>query len=91
MPTTDKYVPTEELVNGPVPQFGYQLQLAGSEVEANVQTRERIKQFFKGIYGGKDDGGRALFSPQKGVDFDVIDKVGMPALLNQQVSSTDEF
>jgi len=90
MPTTDKYVPTEELVNGPVPQFGYQLQLAGPEVEANLQTRERIKQFFKGMYGGKDDSGRALFKPQNGLDFDVIDKVGMPPLLNQEVSSAVE-
>ena len=68
-----------------MPQFGYQLQLAGSEVEAKVQGRERLGQFLKGMYGGRGSNGRVLFDPQKGIDFDVLETIGQTPLLNSEV------
>ena len=85
LPHPEKYVPLEDIVKGPLPQFGYQLHLAGPKVEAGLQTEERIRQFLKGMYGGRDDSGRVIFSPENGLDFDVVDKVGMAPLLNQEV------
>lgn len=87
MPPSDQFISTSELVKGPIPQFGYQLQLAGPEVEANIKSSERIAQFLKGMYGGKSDDGKVIFSPQTGVDFDVIDNIGAPPLMNQEVST----
>lgn len=85
-PPSDQFVSTEDLVKGPVPQFGYQLQLAGPDVEANIQTKPRIAQFLKGMYGGRSKDGETMFNPPTGVDFAAIDKVGMAPLLNREVS-----
>lgn len=86
MPPSDQYMSTADLVNGPLPQFGYQLHLAGPEVEAKLNSSERIKQFMKGMYGGRTDDGKVVFSPEKGINFDVIDRIGAPPLLNNEVS-----
>jgi len=37
------YISTEMLVNGPVPQFGYQLHLASGEVEPKIKSKEGIR------------------------------------------------
>ncbi|OCK75699.1 alpha/beta-hydrolase [Lepidopterella palustris CBS 459.81] len=70
------YYSTEDLVKGPLPQFGYQLQLAGVEVEAKIQSKEKIRQFLNGMYGGKGPNGELAFDPAKGLLFENLPKLG---------------
>lgn len=84
-PSSDSFISTEAIVRGPCPQFGYQLQLAGPEVEAGVRTREQIQQFLKGMYGGRAEGGQLLFKPETGLNLSVLDTIGNTPLLNEEV------
>lgn len=79
------YVSTETLVKGPAPQFGYQLQLASGEVEPKISSREDIRQFLRGMYGGRGPNGEVVFSPQKGVLFENIPKVGPSPIISDKV------
>lgn len=87
-PPTDRFISASELADGPLPQFRYQIQLAGPEVEANIRTRDEIRQFLKGLYGGKSEHGRPCFRPESGVDFEELKTAGASPLLDGQVSST---
>lgn len=86
---TEQYVPTEVLVSGPAPQFGYQLQLGSGDqkIERVVQGEERIRKFLTGVYGGRPKSGKTFLTPENGVDLTVIedDEIGMTPLLNQEV------
>lgn len=84
IPPSDQYLSTADVVNAGLKQFGYQLQLAGPEVEANVQSRRAISQFLQGMYGGRVLSGEIMFNPETGIDFGVMEKVGAPLLLNQE-------
>ena len=86
---TDQYIPTEVLANGPLPQFGYQLQLSSKDhvVENAVQTSEQIRKFLLGMYGGKPQSKKPFMTPEKGVDLSLINEdIGMTPLLNHEVS-----
>jgi soluble epoxide hydrolase/lipid-phosphate phosphatase len=83
---TKKYISTEELVNGPVPQFGYQLHLASGEVEPRISDEKGIRQFLNGMYGGRGPKGEVMFSPSKGVLFDNLPKIGKTKLMTDRVS-----
>lgn len=86
MARRDKYMSTEDMVNGPLPQFGYQLQLASGVVEENVVSKEDIYKFINIAYGGKPSTGRPGFTPQKGLDLDAFKgEVGKSPLLNEEV------
>lgn len=85
MPVMKQYMSTEALVKGPLPQFGYQLHLAGPEVEATIQTKEQIRQFLNGIYGGRGPNGELAFDPVKGILFDNLPKLGKSKLLSDKV------
>jgi hypothetical protein len=80
-----EYHSTEDIVNGRAPQFGYQLQLASPEVESAVQTKEQLRQFLNGMYGGKGPNGEVIFSPEKGVLFENLPKVGKSKLFSDKV------
>ncbi|GAB7348715.1 hypothetical protein MBLNU459_g7453t2 [Dothideomycetes sp. NU459] len=82
-PPSDQYISTEDIVRGRFPQFGYQSQLAGPDVEAGIQTREKIRQFLKGMYGGRGQDGQIMFRPESGVELGVLDSIGNTPLLNQ--------
>jgi hypothetical protein len=79
------FISTEELVNGPAPQFGYQIHLASGEVEKRIQSRDDIRQFLKGMYGGRGPNRELIFSPQKGILFENLHKVGNSLLLTEKV------
>jgi len=67
-----------------VPQFGYQLHLASPEVEAAIQTKEQMRQFLNGMYGGKGPKGQVIFDPEKGVLFENLPKVGKSRLFTDK-------
>jgi len=87
----DEYVSVEALVNGPLPQFGYQLQFGSDDkkIENVVQGEKMIRKFLTGVYGGKPKSGRSFMSPEKGVDLELLqsDEFDMTPLLNEEVSS----
>lgn len=85
-PPSDVFYPTEVLVKGPLPQFGYQLHLAGPEVEAAIQTEADIEQFLNGMYGGKVPEGKYFLDPRKGVDLSLMGRVQKTPLLEDEVS-----
>jgi soluble epoxide hydrolase/lipid-phosphate phosphatase len=81
-----QYVSTEMLVNGPVPQFGYQLHLASGEVEPKISSPEQIRQFLNGMYGARGPSGETTFSPEKGIIFENLPKVGKTKLMSDKAS-----
>ena len=82
----ENFISTEDLVKGPLPQFAYQLHLASGDVEKSVKDEESIRQFLKGMYGGKGPDGEVVFVPEKGVLPENLSKVGDSRLLNGEVS-----
>ncbi|KAI4720615.1 hypothetical protein E4T48_03138 [Aureobasidium sp. EXF-10727] len=71
------YLSLAEMVNGPLPQFGYQLQLAGPELEANVKSYEQVKGFLKALHGGKSASGEPCFRPETGIDLEGLRTIGL--------------
>lgn len=77
-----EYVSIEQLMaTGRVRQFGYQLHLASPEVEDRIKTEEDIRKFLHGMYGARGSNGETLFSPEKGVLFENLDRIGKTRLL----------
>jgi len=81
-----QYISTEQLVQGPLPQFAYQLQLAGPDVEAALQSEEDIRIFFNAMSGGRGPNGEVGFSPERGVHLDDLKKLKRGPLLDEKVS-----
>ncbi len=82
---SEKYVPLEYIVKGPLPQFAYQLQLAGPDVEASVKSPDELKGFLNAIYGGKDANGEAAFRPETGVALEKLGSLERTVLLSEKV------
>jgi soluble epoxide hydrolase / lipid-phosphate phosphatase len=89
---TEKFVSVEELVKGPLPNFGYQLQLGSEDqqIESRVKDEKSIRKFLTAVYGGKPKSGKTFLTPENGVDVEVLEKdeIGMTPLLNQEVCFT---
>jgi soluble epoxide hydrolase / lipid-phosphate phosphatase len=92
MPVSNEYVSTEKLVQGPLPQFGYQLQLGSDDqkVERVVKDEATMRKFLTGIYGGKLSSKEQFMTPEKGVNLEALanekDVIAMTPLLNEEVS-----
>jgi len=78
------YRPLEELTKTVLPNFKYQLQLAGPNVEAGIVRKEQIKSFLRGMFGGRTPDGRGIFSVSEGVSLENLDKVGPSQMINDQ-------
>jgi soluble epoxide hydrolase / lipid-phosphate phosphatase len=78
------YRSTEDIVKV-VPHFGYQLHLASGEVEKNIQSREDIRQFLKGVHGERGPNKENLFSPTRGILFENLHKIGDSGKLDPKV------
>lgn len=85
-PAHKHYSSLEDLVKGPLPQFGYQIHLASGEVEKIVNSEETLRQFLKGIHGATGPNREAIFDPVKGVIAEHLPKVGESRILNGKVS-----
>ncbi|KAH7065902.1 Alpha/Beta hydrolase protein [Paraphoma chrysanthemicola] len=77
-----KFYSTEDLVKGPVPQFGYQLHLASGEVEKSVKDEQSIRQFLKGLHGARGPNGELLFTAENGIAVENLPKIGESRLVN---------
>jgi soluble epoxide hydrolase/lipid-phosphate phosphatase len=79
------YLSVQDLVKGAVPQFGYQLHLASGEVEERIVSKEQIRQFLSGMYGGRGPDGQLIFNTYTGVLFDNVPIVRSSPLMSQSV------
>ncbi|CAG9956587.1 unnamed protein product, partial [Clonostachys rosea f. rosea IK726] len=71
---TKEWVDMLDLVeNGTFPTMGYQLQFRDEALERNVTSLTQIRTFLNGVYGGTTLDGKGAFSPQNGVDFDILE------------------
>lgn len=87
VPPSDTFYPTEVLVAGPLPQFGYQLQFESPAIETRCKSRDDIWQLLSGLYGGGPPD-KLFITPEVGVDLSLIGKCGVSPLLSQEVYST---
>ncbi|KAK0711227.1 Alpha/Beta hydrolase protein [Lasiosphaeris hirsuta] len=67
-----------------LPNFKYQLQLAGPEVEAYVVGKERLRQFLSSLYGGRGSNREVAFTTADGVIFEILDKIGPTPLMSEE-------
>jgi soluble epoxide hydrolase/lipid-phosphate phosphatase len=56
------------------PNFKYQLQLRGPDVEAEIVGEQKIRQFLNALYGGRGPNGEVGFTSSHGCDFAVLPK-----------------
>jgi len=75
IPPSPVYLPTELVVQH-LPNFKYQLQFAGTEVEEKIVGKEKLKQLFNGMYGGTGPNREHVFDTDHGILFDNLSKVG---------------
>jgi len=66
------------------PTFGYQKQLRGPEVEAEIVGKEKIGQFLNGMYGGRSTKGEPTFTTTHGCHFDRLEGVSNSPLLSEE-------
>ncbi|KAK3953583.1 Alpha/Beta hydrolase protein [Pseudoneurospora amorphoporcata] len=84
-PRAGDFVPLEEMVQTVLPNFKYQVQLAGPEVEEKVAGEEKIRQWLSGVYGEKGPDGEVIFTTEKGVLFENLPKMsGKSPLLDEK-------
>ena len=67
-----------------MPFWGYQIQLASGEVEKHVQTKDEIRHFLIGLYGGKGPDGELGFDVEKGLLFENLPKLDKTELLDER-------
>lgn len=66
------------------PNFKYQLQLRGPEVQANIVGEEKIRQFLHALYGGRGPNGETGFTSGHGCYFEVLPTVRPTPLLSKE-------
>lgn len=77
VPPNAEYTPLEDIVKNHLPQFSYQLQFVGPEVEEKVQGPEKIRQLLVSMTGGQGPDGEYAFNVWKGgVDFEKLGLMG---------------
>ncbi|EPQ64413.1 Bgt-2601 [Blumeria graminis f. sp. tritici] len=67
-----------------LPNFKYQIQLMGPEVESAIVGEAKLRQFFSAIFGGRTPTQEPLFAASHGVFLDRLDAVGPPPLLSEE-------
>jgi soluble epoxide hydrolase / lipid-phosphate phosphatase len=68
-----------------LPNFRYQVQLAGPDVEREVGADPgKIRALLNGIYGGRGPQGEPVFTTEKGVIFENLDRMGPSPLLSPE-------
>ncbi|PHH75775.1 hypothetical protein CDD82_4294 [Ophiocordyceps australis] len=75
----------EDLVrSGKLPNFGYQLQFIGPDVEREIQGETKMRQLINALYSGKGPEGEVGFSVHKGVIFKNLEKLGKTPSLTEE-------
>ncbi len=80
-PSAAPFAPLEAVVQR-LPNFRYQVQLAGPDVAAAVAGPEPTRQFLSGMYGGRGPAGEPAFDVARGVLLENLAKIGPSPLLS---------
>ena len=84
-PPSKTWVSLEDhIAAGRVKNFTYQLQLAGPDVEKGIQTREKVRQFLNGMFGGLGPNGEVPFIAEKGVLLENLSKLNRSRLVSDK-------
>lgn len=79
------FVPLEEYFKqGKATNFGYQLKLAGGQIDG-ITSKHEIKQFLIAAYGGRGQDGTPAFSVQHGLDTEKLSKLQPTKLVSDAV------
>lgn len=82
-PLSTSSKPLEAIIAaGGLGNLKYQLQLKGPDVEARVQGKDMLRKFFRAMFGGFGPNREAGFNTRDGLQFDTLDKLGAPLLLD---------
>lgn len=80
-----QWIPLEDYIAaGKLTNFRYQLQLAGPDVEREINSQEKVRQFLNGMFGGRGKNGEVVFSTEKGVLFENLAGLGPSPLLSKE-------
>lgn len=66
------------------PNFKYQIQLAGPDVENNVVGEDKLRQFLASLFGGRTPAGEPGFDITHGAHFDRLADIGPSPLLSKE-------
>lgn len=84
-PPNPKWTSLEEIVRTRLPNFAYQLQFAGPDVEQHVQGPEKIGQTIVAITGGKNTRGeRANDTTTGGLDFKKLEGMNESPFMSKE-------
>lgn len=84
-PINTKKVRLENIIAaGGLPNFKYQLQLGGPDVQARIQGKDMLRKFLLALFGARGPGGETGFTTSEGVLFDNLDKLRPPLLLDER-------
>jgi soluble epoxide hydrolase / lipid-phosphate phosphatase len=83
-PPIPKWISLEQLVTR-LPNFKYQLQFASGEIEKAIKTRDEIRAFLNGMFGGEGPNGELAFVAEERVKLDVLKKLARTRLLTDKV------
>lgn len=79
------FVPLEEYIKqGKAMNFGYQLKLAGGQVDG-ITSKHQIKQFLSAAYGGEREDGKPGFSVKHGLDIENLSNLQATKLVSDAV------
>lgn len=68
-----------------LPNFRYQVQLAGPDVEREIGSDPaKLRAMLSGLYGARGPNREVVFSTQQGVNFEHLDKMGKSPLLSDE-------
>lgn len=76
VPPGRTFVPLEELVRTRLPNFAYQLQFRGPEVQEKMQGADMIRRGLSGIWEARGPGGEAGVSASRGLHWENLHLLG---------------
>lgn len=83
-PVLPDFVDIPQLIQR-LPNFTYQAQLAGPDVEREIGSDPaKIRGLLSGVYGARGSDGELVFTVNKGVHFENLDKMGKSPLLSDE-------
>jgi soluble epoxide hydrolase / lipid-phosphate phosphatase len=89
-PPTTNWISPEQMVKR-LPNFTYQLQLASGDIEKSIKTRDDLRAFLNGLFGGKGPNGEVAFVAEEGVKLDVLKKLNRTKLFTEKVGMTTRY
>lgn len=88
-PPTPTYVSLKEVVETRLPNFAYQLQFAGPDVEEYATGPEQVRHIFAAIMGGSGPDGQKAMTVREGMKLDMMRELGSK-LSNSPLLSEEE-